>query len=88
MANKCVGKAALIDAMTRIKPYTKKEAGEILDVVFEAMTAVVTSEQSLKIPFGIVKIAQRKARIVRAVTGKDVDVPAKTLYTLKGTIVA
>ena len=74
-----VGKAKLIEDVATRMNTTKKEAGDMLNAVLEAIQEHLNNGEGVRlIPFGSFEIRERKARLGRnPSTGKEIKIKAR-----------
>ena len=79
-------KADLIDAVYgRLGGFSKREAAELVETVFEALKVAVTKQEQVKISgFGNFMVRNKKARIGRnPQTKKPIEISARSVLTFK-----
>ena len=86
MATGRTTKAELIDAVyEKVGGFSKKEAAEIVDAVFETMKEVLADGEKIKISgFGNFIVRRKKERVGRnPQTGKPIPISARRVLTFK-----
>lgn len=73
-----MNKGDLVEIVAK-KTATKKEAGEIVDLIFDSIKEALKKKKDVAIAgFGTIKVKDRKARMGRnPKTGETIKIPAK-----------
>ncbi len=74
-------KEGLLEAVLKVQEdLTKKAAGEIVDAIFDTITANLKKGEEVAVSgFGVFKVAKRAARMgVNPKTGEKIQIAAKT----------
>ncbi|MCB1032880.1 MAG: HU family DNA-binding protein [Acidobacteria bacterium] len=79
------GKSDIVDSVADAAGLTKKQAGDAVNAVFEAITGYLGNGDRVQIPgFGSFSVSERAARTgVNPATGKQMQIPASKNVRLK-----
>ncbi len=80
-----LNKKALIETIADEKGYTKKEAGELVDLIIDTMVATLKKGGTVDLPgFGKFTVKARKARTgVNPATKEKIKIPATKVPSFK-----
>ena len=78
-------KQELIDKVANASNLTKKDSGEVINLVFDSIAECLKSGDSFSlIGFGTFSVAKREARVGRnPKTGEQLNIPAKNVVKFK-----